>query len=67
MTCCINKTVSIISDPFAPNGNTLKVKTAKLGAAKLAPGTYTAADCPEFLVGDGSLVVTGGAFAILVR
>lgn len=49
------------------NGNTLKVKTAKLGAAKLAPGTYTAADCPDFLVGDGSLVVTGGAFAILVR
>lgn len=38
-------------------GNTLTVQSAKLGDATLAAGTYAAIDYPDFLTGDGSLVV----------
>lgn len=43
------------------NGNTLTVSSAKLGENVLAAGTYAASDYPDFLTGDGSLVVTGSA------
>ena len=49
------------------NGKTLTVNTAKLGDTKLKPGTYAASDCPEFLTGEGSLVVKGTGMVILVK
>ena len=54
------------------NGNTLAVKSAKLGGTKLSSGTYAASD--EAVAGfvtdsgeGGSLVVTGGGFSLIVR
>ena len=49
------------------NGNTLTVDTAKLGGAKLKVGTYAAVDYPDFLIGEGSLVVKGTGLMLLVR
>ena len=52
------------------NGNTLTVNTAKLGGAKLKPGTYAADAYPDYLidsVGGGSLVVKGTGMMLLVR
>ena len=49
------------------NGNTLTVRSAKLGGNKLAPGTYAAAAYPDFLSGEGSLVVLGGGLKIFFR
>ena len=54
------------------NGKALTVKSAKLGGAKLSPGTYAASD--EAVTGfvtdsgeGGELVVTGGGFYLFVR
>ena len=49
------------------NGKTLTVNTAVLGGAKLKPGTYAASDYPDFLTGEGSLVVKGSGMLLLVR
>ena len=49
------------------NGKTLTVNTARLGGAKLKVGTYTAGDYPDFLTGEGSLVVKGTGMMLLVR
>ena len=49
------------------NGKTLTVKKAVLGDTKLKPGTYAAADYPDFLTGEGSLVVKGTGMMLLVR
>ena len=52
------------------NGKTLTVNTAKLGDAKLKPGTYAADAYPDYLldsVGGGSLVVKGTGLMLLVR
>ena len=56
------------------NGKTFTVKSAKLGATKLAPGTYAAGDeaVAGFVVdtadgAGGELKVTGGGFQLIVR
>ena len=52
------------------NGKTLTVKRAKVGGARLMPGTYTPAKLAGYLVDSasgGELVVTGGGFSISVR
>ena len=54
------------------NGKKLTVKSAKLGSAKLAPGTYAAGDeaVAGFVVDPatgGALVVNGGGLSIVVR
>ena len=54
------------------NGMTLTVKSAKLGGAKLSPGTYAAGDdaVAGFVTDSGAggkLVVAGGCFTLIVR
>ena len=54
------------------NGKTLTVNTARLGGAKLKPGTYAADDAAlgDFVtdsVGGGSLVVKGTGMMLLIR
>lgn len=49
------------------NGNTLTVKRAKFGDARVSPGVYAADDYPDFLSGEGSIVVLGGGLTILFR
>ena len=49
------------------NGNTLTINTAKLGGTKLKPGEYAASAYPDFLTGEGSLVVKGSGMMLLVR
>ena len=51
-------------------GKKLKVKSAKVNGVKLAPGTYTPAKLPAYLVDSvsgGELVVTSGGFSLKVR
>ena len=51
-------------------GKTLTVNTAKLGDAKLKPGTYAASAYPDYLtdsVGGGLLIVKGTGMVLLVR
>ena len=55
------------------NGKRLVVSSAKLGATRLRPGTYRASDTvvAGFIADskgtDGTLVVTGGGFAVIIR
>ncbi len=52
------------------NGKTLVVNKATLGGVKLAPGAYTADKLGDYVVDSvtgGTLVVTGGGLAIIVR
>lgn len=52
------------------NGKTLIVNKATLGGVKLAPGAYTADKLGDYVVDSasgGTLVVTGGGLAIIVR
>lgn len=52
------------------NGKTLVVNKATLGGVKLAPGAYTADKLGDYVldsVTGGTLVVTGGGLAIIVR
>lgn len=49
------------------NGKTLTVSSAKLGDARVSPGVYAADDYPDFLSGEGSIVVLGGGLTILFR
>ena len=49
------------------NGKTLTVKRAKFGDARVSPGVYAADDYPDFLSGEGSLVVLGGGLTIMFR
>ncbi len=52
------------------NGKTLTVKSAKVNGVKLAPGKYTPAKLPAYIVDSasgGELVVTGGGFSLKVR
>ncbi|MBQ6136353.1 MAG: hypothetical protein IJI73_03175 [Kiritimatiellae bacterium] len=52
------------------NGRTLSVKSAKLGAARLEPGAYTADKLGDYVVDSGAggaLVVSGGGFAMRFR
>ena len=52
------------------NGQSFIVKRAKVGGARLMPGTYAPAKLAGYLVDSasgGELVVTGGGFSISVR
>ena len=55
------------------NGKNLVVSAAKLGAARLNPGTYRASDTvvAGFIADskgtDGTLVVSGGGYAVIIR
>ncbi len=42
------------------NGETLTVKNASFAGQTLTKGSYTSADFPDFITGDGTLVVTMG-------
>ena len=63
-TLAMSKLTMSVDTKLDLNGNTLTVKSAKLGDATLAAGTYAASDYSDYLtdsVGGGSLVVTGSA------
>lgn len=52
------------------NGKKLTVKSAKVNGVKLAPGKYTPAKLPAYIVDSasgGELVVSGGGFSLKVR
>ena len=55
------------------NGKRLAVSSVKLGATRLHPGTYRASDTvvagfiADFKGTDGTLVVSGGGFALIIR
>ena len=63
-TLAMSKLTMSVDTKLDLNGNTLTIKSAKLGDATLAAGTYAASDYSDYLtdsVGGGSLVVTGSA------
>lgn len=49
------------------NGQTLTVKRAFLGGKRIGQGTYSAGDYPDFLTGEGSLVVAGTGMVLIVQ
>ena len=49
------------------DGHVLSVTTFSIAGVRLRSGTYTAADKPGIIVGEGSLAVGGSGFAIYVR
>ena len=64
------KTLTVASDSSLDlNGKVLTVARAVVNGAKLQPGTYTkdSAAVSGYVTGEGSLVITGGGIAVIVR